>query len=148
MPSSKTALTVALSELETLRNISQVMEKSLPYFLPADEKSISGNGLRRPWHSLLCRRLKIQQMSQELLLRCFFPALSPWSSAHRRDGAPRSPMRQQRGGNPRTPPATGSCPALSIPSWLSKLQSLILTMWETFEMNAQRRANCLTAFCL
>lgn len=77
VPSSKTALTVALSELETLRNISQVMEKSLPYFLPADEKSISGNGLRRPWHSLLCRRLKIQQMSQELLLRCFFQRSAP-----------------------------------------------------------------------
>lgn len=83
------------------------MEKSLPYFLPADEKSISGNGLRRPWHSLLCRRLKIQQMSQELLLRCFFQRSAP--------GAQRSSTRQQRAGNAGNPAGARQPPGAEHP---------------------------------
>lgn len=64
--SSKTSLTVVLSELETSRNVSQVvMEKSLPDFLQTDEKNISVNRLKQTRYSLPCRRLKIQQMSQE-----------------------------------------------------------------------------------
>lgn len=63
--SSKMSLTAALSELETLRNVSQVvMEKSLPHFLQTEEQNISANRLKQTY-SLLCRRLKIQQMSQE-----------------------------------------------------------------------------------
>lgn len=61
--SSKMSLTAALPELETLRNVTQVvMEKSLPHFL--QEQNISANRLKQTY-SLLCRRLKIQQMSQE-----------------------------------------------------------------------------------
>lgn len=57
--SLKTSLTVVLSELETLRNVSQVvMEKSLPDFLQTDEKNISVNRLKQTY-PLLCRRLKI-----------------------------------------------------------------------------------------
>ena len=53
--SSKTSLTVVLSELETLRNVRQVvMEKSLPDFLKPDEKNISVNRLKQTWSSLLC----------------------------------------------------------------------------------------------
>lgn len=64
--SSKTSLTVVLSELETSRNVSQVvMEKSLPDFLQTDEKNISVNRLKQTRYSLPCKRLKIQQMSQE-----------------------------------------------------------------------------------
>lgn len=63
---SKTSLMVVLAELEAQRNVSQVvMEKSLPYFLQTDEESISGDRLTQTWYSLLCRMLKIQQMSQE-----------------------------------------------------------------------------------
>lgn len=51
--SSKT-LTVVLPELETLRNISQVViKKSLPDFLQTDEKNISVNRLKQMWYSLL-----------------------------------------------------------------------------------------------
>lgn len=46
--SSKLSLTAALSELETLRNVSQVvMEKSLPHFLQTEEQSISANRLKQ-----------------------------------------------------------------------------------------------------
>lgn len=63
--SSKMSLTAALPELETLRNVTQVvMEKSLPHFLQTEEQNISANRLKQTY-SLLCRRLKIQQMSQE-----------------------------------------------------------------------------------
>lgn len=46
--SSEISLTGALSELETPRNVSQVvMEKSLPRFLQTEEQNISANRLKQ-----------------------------------------------------------------------------------------------------
>lgn len=44
-----------------------------------------------------------------------FPALGPWSSAHGRDGAPRSSTRQQRAGNAGNPAGTRQPPGAEHP---------------------------------
>lgn len=44
-----------------------------------------------------------------------FPAVGPWSSAHGRDGAPLSSMRQQRAGNPGNPAGTRQLPGAEHP---------------------------------